>query len=356
MGILERTSKTVHSIQLLRAVAAMMVALHHGQQAFAERIASADFAHETYIFEFGAVGVHIFFVISGFIMVFTTGRADGYSARDFLSRRVIRIYPIYWVCALLYIAARAMIGAPYDLEPERIAGALLLLPGSASAIIGPGWTLSFEMFFYLSFGLAMLLGRTLGIVILAGVFAALIGLGLVTPPGGPLWDLMTDVLLLEFIAGAAIGWLLVHGHLPRRGGTFVVAASLILFAAGIVWGYDRLPRVITWGIPSALLVAGVLSIEQTRGAASWARRVGRFGDSSYVLYLIHILVIALALEVFELAPGWFFSQGISALIIALVALAVAEVLHARVERPLTSWLNSRDRPWNARKPASPAGV
>jgi exopolysaccharide production protein ExoZ len=67
-----RQNATIHSIQLLGSVAAMLVVLFHTPAVFAAQARPALFAMEGYLFGFGAVGVHIFFVISGFIMVWTS--------------------------------------------------------------------------------------------------------------------------------------------------------------------------------------------------------------------------------------------------------------------------------------------
>lgn len=238
---------TMHSIQLLRAIAALLVVLYHGQLAISTRFASPVFAAETYLFAFGAVGVHIFFVISGFIMVYTTRVDQGFVARDFLRRRILRIYPMYWVCVAFYLAAHILIGSPYQLSGPEILGALALYPEHASAIIGPAWTLSFEMFFYLCFGVAMKLGTTRGLVMLGAAFMLSIAFGFFLPINGALGRLITNSLLLEFIAGAAIGWLLAAGRLPQRGGAIVLLLALLLFGAGIAAGYDRVPSVAMWG-------------------------------------------------------------------------------------------------------------
>lgn len=333
---------TVHSIQLLRAVAALLVVLFHGQQAFATRISQPAFPIETYLFGFGAVGVHVFFVISGFIMVFTSRFTGGFDAVKFFRRRLLRIYPIYWLCLALYLAAHALLAMPYDLSLTTVIGALMLLPGDAAAIIGPAWTLSFEMFFYLCFGLAMTAGLTRGLLLLAGVFAVAITLGMLLPPGGSAWELVTDPLLLEFAAGGAIGWLLVTGRLPRRGGVSTVVLSLMLFAAGIAWGYERLPSVVMWGVPSALLVGGVVAWEAAKGPTSWVRRVGVLGDSSYALYLIHILIITLFVQAAMNLP-WLaqLEPAGAAFLIALMALLIAELLHRKVERPALAWFSPK---------------
>lgn len=69
------------SIQFLRGVAATMVVFHHALGQFAG-------IHNLLPTEEGAMGVDLFFVISGFVMTYTTARA-GYNAGDFLKRRSI---------------------------------------------------------------------------------------------------------------------------------------------------------------------------------------------------------------------------------------------------------------------------
>jgi len=336
-----RKTETMHSIQLLRAVAALFVVLFHGQLAISTQFSSPAFASESYLFAFGAVGVHIFFVISGFIMVYTTRTDRIFSARDFLRRRILRIYPMYWVCAALYLTGHYLLGRPYMLSGSDILGALALVPEDASAIIGPAWTLSFEMFFYLCFGLAMKFGATRGLITLGCAFTFSIVAGFLFPMEGALLHLVTNSLLLEFIAGAAIGWLLAAGRLPARGGPSAVLFALALFGAGIAVGYDRLPSAVMWGIPSALLVAGAVTWETSHGFKKRLRRLSHFGNSSYALYLIHVLIITFTITLAPYATAIRTTEpAIAAVAIAGVSLLAAEALHAWIERPMTRWLNA----------------
>jgi exopolysaccharide production protein ExoZ len=329
-------------VQLLRAVAALLVVLFHGQQAFATRVSPPSYENETYLFGFGAVGVHIFFVISGFIMVYTSRFDQGFSAASFYRRRLLRIYPIYWLCAALYFLVHGILGAPYDLPLQSLAGAILLLPGDAPLIIGPAWTLTFELFFYFCFGLAMKAGLERGLLLLAGTFVCAITIGLAFPVQSPWWGLATNTLLLEFIAGTAIGWAVVRQKLPRRGGRVVILGAVALFAAGIMADYTQVPTVIIWGVPSALLVLGAVMHEVNVGSGRAARWLGRFGDSSYALYLIHILIVTLALHLTTGRSGdMTVEPAIASFLIAVVALTVAELLHRGVERPTLARLNPK---------------
>lgn len=335
-----RSLTKLHSIQLLRAIAAMLVVLFHAQQAFANRFAEPAFASESYLFAFGSVGVHIFFVISGFIMVYTTRFEGGYDAKAFYRRRLLRIYPIYWLCMLLYIIGHWLVSEPYTISMSELAGAMFLLPDNASAVIGPAWTLAFEMYFYLCFGLAMIAGLNRGLVLLASGFVLLIATGLAVDNDSPAWHLVSNTLLLEFLAGTGIAWLLAKGHLPSSGGWLLVGVAAALFAGGVAYGYERLPSVLIWGFPSTLLVAGAVIIETARGTSGLVRVLARFGDSSYALYLVHVLVItfsvALARDV-PLIAG--IEPALASIPIAMVSLTVAEFLHHRIERPLLRRLN-----------------
>ena len=334
--------KTMHSIQVLRAVAAMLVVLFHAQLAFAGAGARPACENQAYLFSFGAVGVHIFFVISGFIMVYTTRIDEGYDARAFWRRRLMRIFPIYWICAALYLALHGLIGEPYRLTGADMIKALLLVPGKAPDIIGPAWTLSFELYFYLVFGLFMLAGLTRGLLALTGFFVLSIIARQLAGYNQSALNLASNPLLLEFIAGCAIGWLVKRGRLPARGGWIILFAALAIYAGGMAAGVQRIPTVIGWGVPSALLILGLVILETRYGAPMLIRRIGYLGDSSYALYLIHILVITLSLlasrELVRIAT---LEPALVAIAIGVLAQIVAELLHRKVERPLLRRINPR---------------
>lgn len=333
---------TLHSIQLLRAVAASLVVLFHAQQAFARVSVQPVPSAQSYLFGFGAVGVHVFFVISGFIMVVTTRDDEKYRATNFLKRRFFRIYPAYWMCAAMYAAAYYFMGRPYTLSFSESVSALALWPTNAASIIGPAWTLSYEMFFYFCFAAARSFGLTRGIILLGLGFGTAIAVGLAWNPTHPVPHLMTNSLLLEFLLGCVAGWLYVHRQLPLRWGWWLFGTAVALFVGGLAIGYERLPTVVVWGAPSLLLVLAVVCLEARGGASRTIRVLGRLGDSSYVLYLIHVLIIALALHFASIVPA---TSGIDPALIAIVlaglALVTGEVLHRSLERPLLLWLNPR---------------
>ncbi|MBN8831478.1 MAG: acyltransferase [Sphingomonadales bacterium] len=338
---MELRRSTIHSVQLLRAVAAAMVTLFHAHEFLFKRDFTAIFPGEDYFIGFGRAGVHIFFVISGFIMVMTAHSDHDYSARRFIMRRLRRIYPIYWLsAALCYATFWFLAPQPLPVGAGDVLGALLLWPGEAPNIIGAAWTLSFEVYFYLCFGLAMILGLNRGLLLLAAFFIGSIAAGVIVRPQGAVLAQMTNALLLEFLAGAAVGWLAVNNRLPERFGPMLVLISVVLFGAGIAYGYDRLPAIVNWGPASVLLVLGVVSWERRSAANMAVRQIGKLGNSSYALYLNHqAIIFALSITI---------PVGLSglpalpiAIAISLVCIVLGELIHRYVENPLLNMLKAK---------------
>ncbi|MEP2102398.1 MAG: acyltransferase [Parasphingorhabdus sp.] len=331
--------RKIHSIQFLRFVAASLVVLFHAHLAISSRLlpSPAD-SYELYLFGFGAVGVHIFFVISGYIMVLTNSRpGKSFDAPRFFKKRIIRIYPIYWLLAALYILVNSIMGPGYDFSAYELIAALLLIPGNAPLIIGPAWTLSFEMYFYLIFGVAMLFGLFRGIFMLSVVFSLMIVFGVVVGPFQQPLAMLTSSLLIEFIFGAWIGYLTINRKLPRWIGVIATICSLGLFGAGVAIGYESLPSIIIWGIPSAFLILGVVIMEQYH-LPQFVEKLSPLGDSSYTLYLAHILIITLLITVSKAAGLSFIPILVMTAIFTAIAVCVSHIFHLRIEAPMTKML------------------
>lgn len=330
---------TVHSIQLLRAAAATLVTFYHAHTYFFGSNSKEIIPNESYIFGIGAVGVHIFFVISGFIMVMTSHSSQYYRFIEFISRRARRIYPIYWISMLICLFVFAIFAKMLPLTLSELLGAAILLPGQAGNVIGAAWTLSYEIYFYLCFGLAMCLGLNRGLLVLAAYFLASIAIGVIIPDKGPILAQATNSLLLEFLGGTMIGWLAVRDRLPQRLGPLLTAFALAYFLTGWIEGYDRVPHVISWGIPSVLLVLGLVSWESMAGAHRVVKAAGPLGDSSYALYLNHEAIILVVAAICSFARHW---QAIPIAIMAtVICIIFGEVVHRGIENPVLQRLQAK---------------
>jgi peptidoglycan/LPS O-acetylase OafA/YrhL len=355
---------TLNSVQALRGVAALLVVSTHVETALRENGLTAIPwpSRAGGLSGFGGVGVDIFFVISGFIMVYVGARyfrREG-TVQDFLIRRVLRIYPLYWLVTLLLVAAASAktllalrAGQPlaqaldFDLQWHRLLGGLTLFPtynefGNIQPIVGIGWTLSYEVFFYFVFALTLGIGFRWSVFAVIGVFVFLI---VVPLP----WDNSTfgtflkDGILLEFPAGMLIGYAALLGSRPPR---WVVATSLVLALAGylisILFQFDYEYHYLHRGIPSALLVFGLVFWE-IRYGLNVHRLLVWFGDASYSVYLIHTVVISyLFMPVIRAAPSvQNFQVDVLGFVMFVTAALLGLLLYEKIEKPMQRLLMKR---------------
>jgi exopolysaccharide production protein ExoZ len=156
-----QSAATFEGVQLLRFFAAFLVLLTHATFYVATRIDSS-----VAIWNDGAQGVPIFFVISGFVMALSArplvDESGGY--RHFIRLRLIRIVPLYWAVNALKIATLIVFPVSIFGNPDflNILLSLVFIPsrnadGAIETFYGVGWTLNFEMFFYAVFALALFL-------------------------------------------------------------------------------------------------------------------------------------------------------------------------------------------------------
>ena len=286
---------SIISIQFLRFVAASLVVFVHASEVLHGRISgsiSKEFLKNAF---FGASGVHIFFVISGFIMVYTSFYGKDiarFSASKFLFRRFFRIYPIYIVYCALYLAFYHVVLGTSPLSWGELVGSLALFPGDSSRIIGPGWTLGFEVYFYFCFSIAMMIGMRRGILALTIFFLLSIIVRPLADTSQHQVFVFTNSLLIEFLMGAWVGYAVASGvTLGNFLSKTMIVVALCGFLAGIFFGFHRLPSVVTWGVPSALLVAGLVFSESNGYVPQLIKKFAPLGDSSYSLYLLHVLLL-----------------------------------------------------------------
>ena len=304
-------------------------------------------------FDFG-FGIHLFFVISGFIMLRTArGFGSARGAATFVARRVIRVVPLYWLMTSLVLVGTAVAPALLNTPPGGpavVLGSFLFVPvlragGELRPVLGQGWTLDYEMFFYALFALAMLLPRRTAVPALAAVLVGLVVLGRLVPAPVAAVAVWTDGLLLEFLFGLGLAIAAERGIALRAGpaGAAVLLGAVAAVALGPAGGAaGLLPAWVAGGLPAALVVGGcVLGPPWKRPLPVLA--LAALGDASYSLYLSHPFAVRLLRAAWlGLAPAggapWLF-LGLA----CAAALATGQALHRRVERPMTDWLQRRSR-------------
>jgi exopolysaccharide production protein ExoZ len=275
------------SIQYLRALAAILVAVQHANTGPIQLdVIKPDLAK---------FGVDLFFVISGYIMWATTA-ATARTPGQFWVARIIRIVPLYWAFTSLYLAIVLLHPAALQnpstdlvhiLKSYAFVPAIHPALGNVSPLYSLGWTLNYEMFFYLVFGIALLLqSKVSRLTAVTVALGGLVALGFAWRPTGPIMQTFTSELLLEFLCGtliAAAGERLMS--LGARGaGPMLGIAALWLLAA--YTGKLNAGHFLTFGLPAALAVAGLLAMERTLRTRPLSAGL-LVGDASYSLYLCH---------------------------------------------------------------------
>jgi exopolysaccharide production protein ExoZ len=325
----------IRPIQYLRALAAMSVVWGHSVfiiPSIAERLGAPYF---------GASGVDLFFVISGFIMVVTTSRTD-VTAQKFFLLRIIRVVPLYWLATLAWIAYKAFQHSFQGLYPAAIVKSLLFIPYSSPGfprgvwpILDNGWTLNYEMFFYALFALSLAAPRRVRLPALSVTLVSLVVIGKVFGPfAHALASTYSSPYLLEFVAGIILAQIWLRG-----GSQDSLPLSLFLIVFGFYCLRSLSSRLTVMG-GAFLVVAGCL---HPKICAIQNRPLLELGNASYSIYLTHQFVLqALAWSWMRVFPLVTWTSSVFFTSLALVLCALAGCLCYRfIERPLTSRLRKR---------------
>lgn len=322
------TRRPLLSIQYLRAVAALMVVFYH-----ANRWAWRDF-------DIGAAGVDIFFIISGFVL-WTSISERPLGPFAFLGRRLARVAPLYWILTLL-VSLAALIWPGLFFEAHPTVGHVVLSlafiqhfnpAGRPFPVISAGWSLNYEMIFYLVMAGALFLPRARRFVGLILGLMAVVAFGFLYHPA---YFLGANPMFLQFAAGAVVAEIALKDRLPRRwAGYLAIGLGVAGFAIASRFDlFEHLWRPLFWGAPALLLVAGSVTVERA-GRLPNIEVLRALGDASYSIYLCHVIITELFTKV--IPTGLWIYVPIAAGISVIVGL----VCHLVVERPLLAVFHAR---------------
>lgn len=346
----------LHNVQVLRALAAFAVVFHHVLDCFENYFAADAPLSRTTIF---SCGVDVFFVISGFIIAQSSfGKIITPAA--FLKARSLRVAPIY---ALLTLAAFAGRKAGFNLfaQPDNslseLVRSLLFVPiiDGAGTVHPPvlfvGWSLNYEMLFYLVFALALLLRDTRPR--LAAFSAAMVCLVIAAHfTSNPYLRYWGSPVVLEFLFGIVVWWLWTELHASRALAFAIGALGILALAMSAVFDLptEHPGAPLLRGLPAAAIVWSAVSLERS-GMVLRSRFLELQGDASYSLYLTHPFVLQILCKLSAAAGlSMTLSGQLGFAAVALLAAGiVGTVFHLTVERTLGRWL----RPTRAERQAQP---
>jgi len=333
-------------IQALRAVACLLVVAYHALESWGRIIAPGSRSIEAW--PNGSAGVDLFFVISGFVMLVSSARlrAQPHGWRAFMARRLERIVPLYWVLTLakLCISLASPALTP-GTKPDawNIVASLLFIPArDAAGLIRPvlpvGWTLNFEMLFYLVFAAALAL-RVHPLKVVLPVLVPLGAAGFLRQESWPAPLSFANGLVIELCSGVVLA------VAQQRFGTPGPRASATLLLAGAVLLMLIVPtgnwRFAGWGLPACMMVMGAVGLEDV-----FAWRLPNplllLGDASYAIYLSHLFimpVLAHALLRLHLPAAAALAVLIGLGLVVSSAAGIA--LYAALDAPVQRWLRPR---------------
>ena len=284
----------VLSVQYMRAIAALLVLIGHSAWK-GEQYSSNPLEW----FHVGGVGVDLFFIISGFIMCYTTYRKEIDFGR-FMKARLTRIFPLYWV--LTTVALFVFILFPGKVNSSggttSIIHSYTLFPTEAKYLINNGWTLSYELLFYLIFGLGLIFSGRLKIVVPGIIILSLVAVGQLLGSPQYILTFLTSPLLIEFVFGISVFLVLRKIKLNAGFAIGFIAISILLLISVNMSGGAQLGakiRVVDYGMPALLFFVGMLSLEpffKKNDATLISKVFYGIGNSSYSLYLLHPFVLS----------------------------------------------------------------
>lgn len=338
------------SLQWVRACAAIAVALYHlyplhplGQQLGP-------------VFAWMGAGVDLFFVLSGFLMAMLIRSQS--SPAQFVFKRFVRIVPVYWLltCAL-FVLDRLIPGLFHAQTPTfaKLFMSLCFIPyfdldiDAAQPLMGQGWTLNYEVFFYVLCAASLIVKDArwrFSAVRLA--FAALFAATLLTSDARAIVSFWGKPIVVEFLIGITVYQLHASTKRAQIPGYVIGAAIAAALAVMAGFGAPGLPdfyRLLVSGLPAAVIIYFCLYIQPSNGWTS--RLLALLGDASYSIYLCHIFAYSLSLILFRTwlrDPSWFAYAGFALMSLVLM-LVFSLAFYFFVEKPIIAVAHACHARW-----------
>jgi peptidoglycan/LPS O-acetylase OafA/YrhL len=340
------------TLQVLRGLAALIVVFGHVSMVVVDRFHLKPLPR---FMDEGSIGVDVFFCLSGFIMYYTSHQQIGVrgAAAEFLTRRLLRIYPLYWVVTLSALLVEVLdprLVSSWSQSPGFVLKSLLLLPQTVPPLISPAWTLVHEIKFYAIFAALMLFPLRLAKVGLAvwmmGSFVVLLmslfGIDWLTRSiAGQAVNYIWHPASLEFGAGIVAAWVVLRirtaAWVDACLFAFGLGAVIVLMQFHSFFKPDtKYFAVVMYMVPTFLLVLGATLVER-RWKPVMPRVLTFLGDASYSTYLTHFVLIPTL--VWHAIPAGA-TQGLCTLLTCLFAIGlhgVGALTHWSLEAPMHRW-------------------
>ncbi|WP_306770830.1 acyltransferase [Paraburkholderia sp. UYCP14C] len=271
-------------------------------------------------------------MVSGFIMSYITAGKELH-VPSFMVRRAVRILPMYWLfttvalCALIVVPKLAFTHT--ELPPGIVNSYLLIPDPHHSLLLMVGWTLSYELLFYLVFALAARMpGRPIAVVL-----AILWSSSFFAPQNFYMQFIFND-FWAEFLVGT-----ILFRIVDKKASLFAVGGiALIVF---LILAYYGLPdrRSVYFGLPAVTVVSIVIGLEgffKKYRTAYIVPALKFLGDASYSIYLSHFFSLNFAyLAIYKVLKLSGRSAGVAYFGLAIaLSLIAGGLVHVLIEKKI----------------------
>lgn len=345
-------------IQVLRGIAALLVVLFHFRHYINDIYPVKDLGDR--LFLFGEAGVDLFFVISGFIIVYSSSNKNKNTFVKFIIKRVFRLYPLYFVVLSIYLILYH--GEEFNLN--NIIKSYFLIPLDYNekgpwfglSTIYTAWTLTYEVYFYVVFSIAILVSHKYRAVIcMMIIFVIMIlsqnfiyGYNFITPLTskqslhGVIYNFsfISNPLVFDFILGMIVAYLYIAYDKLSINNILSTSISLILLSLSVILIISHATAHVgplSWGMLSAIIVFSVLIISKNTNI-NYPRSLMYFGEMSYSIYINHVVVKKVAF--YYIGPLGFFSQddgGVILFSLIISTLCLSFITYNFIEKPCVKY-------------------
>ena len=317
----------IESIQFLRFVAAFSVMMVHIP-----------------LIGRGIWGVDMFFVISGFIMMYITDIDDKF----FFTKRIFRIVPLYWILTLLIFFLVWLKPGLFNnttINFEHLFKSLFFIPFNKNEtghypILFLGWTLNFEIIFYLLFGISILVFKKNKIYACSIFLISFYWINTLLSEKNFIFYAYSSVHFYEFIFGmiAYKIWLNFSDRIPKNMiSNSIFLLIMILVTLFLNFSNFNLPICLHFGFPSFLLLLYFLFFFSSY---KFPKITQDLGDASYCIYLIHPFIIQFFYRIAGIDKYGIFLESIMSILIIFIVLCVSFLIFKFIEKPLNNKLKS----------------
>jgi peptidoglycan/LPS O-acetylase OafA/YrhL len=334
----QQQTHLLSNIQLLRAVAALLVLLHHALPHY--NVMGGHSPLIETLSMWGFLGVDIFFVISGYIMAYTTFNKPRTSvqALRFLKHRLFRIYLGYWP----FLLAMALI--LYIKDPQKLfgldwIGSFFLTQVDMFKLILPvSWSLSYELYFYFLFLFTFFISVKKLYIFIPLFVTFILGMVLYADYSPDCKSsFFYSPFLLEFFSGVLI---YMYRSYLMKSWLLPITFLLILFAYSYGFTYETkngLPRILTFGTGASSLILFVTILE-TKHFFRTGKLLTALGNASYTLYLSHLIILELfysiGLRDLFTSDKYSWIPLFGLLSIILLCIIFSLIYYRKIEKPL----------------------